>query len=72
MADAKKFIFWILSGLVTVTVTVMWFLAIGKLDEERAQQTNQLNSQFSDMDGIKTVNDSNHPNSQFKKGWKKS
>ena len=46
----------------------MWFLAIGKLDEERAQQTNQLNSQFSDMDGIKTVNGSNHPNSQFKKG----
>ena len=68
MADANKFIFWILSGLVTVTVTVMWFLAIGKLDEERAQQTNQLNSQFSDMDGIKKVNDSNHPNSQFKKG----
>ena len=68
MADTKKFIFWILSGLVTVTVTVMWFLAIGKLDEERAQQTNQLNSQFSDMDGIKTVNDSNHPNSQFSKG----
>ena len=65
MADTKKFIFWILSGLVTVTVTVMWFLAIGKLDEERAQQTNQLNSQFSDMDGIKTVNDSNHPNSLF-------
>jgi len=68
MADVKKFIFWILSGLVTVTVTVMWFLAIGKLDEERVQQTNQLNSQFSAMDGIKTVNGNNHPNQQFKKG----
>ena len=59
MADVKKFIFWILSGLVTVTVTVMWFLAIGKLDEERVQQTNQLNAQFSAMDGIKTVNGNN-------------
>ena len=68
MADVKKFLFWIVSGFITVTVTVLWFLAVGKLDEERTQQTSQINSKFKDMDGIKTVNDSNHPNSKFKKG----
>ena len=68
MADVKKFIFWIVSGLITVTVTVMWFLAVGKLDEERTQQTSLLNSQFSDMNSIKGVNESNHPNGNFEEG----
>ncbi len=68
MDDFKKSIFWVTSGLITVTVTVLWFLAIGKLDEERTQQTSSIKTIFSNMDNIQKVNDNNHPNSKFKKG----
>ncbi|MEC9096683.1 MAG: hypothetical protein VX776_08635, partial [Planctomycetota bacterium] len=68
MADVKKFMFWIVSGLITVIVTILWFIAVGKLDEERTQQANQINSRFSEMNGIKDVNDGNHPNKDFTEG----
>jgi len=68
MNDAKKYFFWIVSGIVTLTVAILWFMAVGQLDEQRTQQTNNINSHFSDMDSVKSVNESNHPNSDFTKG----
>ena len=68
MDDFKKSIFWVTSGVITVTVTVLWFLAIGTLDEERTQQTSSIKTIFSNMDSIQKVNDNNHPNSKFKNG----
>ena len=68
MADAKKYLFWIVSSIVTVTVGVLWFLAIGQLNDQRTQQTSSINSVFSDLGKIKSVNESNHPNDDFQDG----
>ena len=62
MADAKKYLFWIVSSIVTVTVGVLWFLAVGQLNVQRTQQTSSINSVFSDLGKIKSVNENNHPN----------
>ena len=68
MNDAKKLFFWIVSGTVTLTVAILWFMAVGQLDEQRTQLTQNINSHFDKMNSVKDVNERNHPNSDFTEG----
>ena len=66
MEDIKKHLFWCISGVVVLTMSIMWFLAIGSLNEERTQNENRINSQFSNLKKITETE--NHPNVEFDNG----
>ena len=68
MEDIKKHLFWGVSAVVVLTISIMWFLAIGSLNDERSQNENKINSTFSNLEKIKDKNERNHPNASFDDG----
>ena len=68
MEDIKKHLFWSISGVVVLTISIMWFLAIGSLNDERAQNESRISSVFDKLEQIKGKNEKNHPNASFDDG----
>ena len=68
MEDIKKHLFWGVSGVVVLTISIMWFLAIGSLNEERTANENRINSIFSNLKKVEDKNERNHPNASFDEG----
>jgi hypothetical protein len=68
MDDIRKHLFWGISSAAILTISIMWFLAIGSLNEERAQNESRISSTFSNLEKIKGKNERNHPNASFDDG----
>ncbi|MBT4692765.1 MAG: hypothetical protein HOB73_05435 [Planctomycetaceae bacterium] len=66
MEDIKKHLFWGVSGVVVLTISIMWFLAIGSLNEERTNNESRISSTFSNLKEITDLG--NHPNAKFDEG----
>ena len=66
MEDIKKHLFWGVSGVVVLTISIMWFLAIGSLNEERTNNESRISSTFSSLKQI--TDKGNHPNAKFDEG----
>ena len=66
MEDIKKHLFWGVSGVVVLTISIMWFLAISSLNEERTNNENRIRSKFSNLNQI--TENQNHPNAGFDDG----
>ena len=66
MEDIKKHLFWGVSGVVVLTISIMWFLAISSLNEERTNNENRIRSKFSNLNQI--TENQNHPNGKFDDG----
>ncbi|MGY8731958.1 MAG: hypothetical protein ACKVK0_07465, partial [Pirellulales bacterium] len=68
MDNIRKHLFWGISGTAILTIFIMWFLAIGSLNEERTQNETNISSTFSNLNKITGKNEENHPNDSFDEG----
>ena len=66
MEDIKKHLFWGVSGVVVLTISVMWFLAVVSLNEERTKNEGRISGTFTRLEKI--ADNKNHPNDKFDDG----
>ena len=48
----KRVHFWVICGLVSVLSVVFWFLAVGRLEDEKKKRVSAINTKFSTVDTI--------------------